>query len=1330
MCKGSGSKSTTATTAPDANAYSLYNNLLNTAQGVASTPYEAYGGQLVAPVNQQQMLGINNINSAMPLFNQAAGIASNIATPLTQQDIQQYQNPYTQNVVDATQAQFNAQNEGAQQKLLGQAAAQGALGGNRMGVAEAELARNQQLAQAPTIAGLYSNSYNSGVNTALQMKDLMSRGVQGTLSAAQGLLGGAGAQIGAGSLQQQTAQAQNEADYNQWQNMKAYPFQTTQWLANLGTGVGSQMGGTSTTTPPPPNTMNQILGGATTGLGILGGTGAFGAAGWLTPMLAGLASGGRVNGYYAGGGVVPEDVIPESDDTLLAQQDQLLNGERGVQMFPKGTPELPMPEGLGRAETARGAFHFDPSRFTAQGVAGASNAGRENELLDLGPFSKADIVKLIEQGAKPLVLVERTPDGVEVRAALGAEETLPAQREAMERAKSPENKISVEEFGDVVEGRQGGDRPVGLAAGGTAQKKMGFTPYGGAQGFVPTPDFNMVRGSGAPKPPSVPSETANPASKLGNLGGLFPNNNPTGVGNHTPGGYSAAFPDPGPSSYVSYGGLDVPVFGTPPAATAARGGAIGVAGLDPSMLKEVYGVDRVPGFDSGGAVYEPDFNFEGQFPTGGNWAPREEVPIGLAPQHPGWPAAAPKEDTDGRYLPNGQKLYRNNEPSPLDPPSGEERDAMIRTVLAEAGNQGPVGMQAVANVIRNRAVNGGYGGDTAEGVVTKPNQFEPWNTAAGRARMASYDPSSPAYKEAAAAVDRTYQGFDPTKGATHFYAPGTQAALGRRAPSWDDGTGNDIGDHRFFGGAGQNEVAAGKGPAVGVASAYADEDGERPTPGAFSSVDRRRANGLAPASYWNETSPQEKPGVDWSSNGKLWPSLMAAGLGMMASRSPYFGVGIGEGGLAGVQAYSQMRDSERQHGLSRERLGLEAKRLQQSADVEARRAREAEWPYTRLTAAQQAELMKPVQVGMDDYGRPISAMRDPKTGRYRIIDSKTGKFRDEFDSPGTAPGIPQAPQAPGAPGVSAPPGQPQPLPAGQQEAAVGDDKVPVNARLVSGNAVGVMRDPAAGEFNENVLDAQPPKIANQVRAIARGIEKPPSLERKNPYNQFLMEKVREYSPDFDATMFARRQRTANEFAVGVASRNLAATKTLAGHLEHLYETAKKLDNSGYPAWNSVWQGAARQGAGSKETQELLKEYEANKKAVADEAAKVFAGQSSALADREEWEKLFNVADPKNVQMAAIRKIVNLVDSRLNAMSDAYNAGMSTRHGAWELIEPKYKDIFDRMRKAGNEGVEEKKAAPQVAKPSMDEFLAKAKQANPNASEETLRQYYNKKYGAQ
>lgn len=148
------------------------------------------------------------------------------------------------------------------------------------------------------------------------------------------------------------------------------------------------------------------------------------------------------------------------------------------------------------------------------------------------------------------------------------------------------------------------------------------------------------------------------------------------------------------------------------------------------------------------------------------------------------------------------KIYSNDEPSPLDPPSGTDRTRMIATILGEAGNEPQLGKNAVASVIRTRAVDGGYGGDTPSAVVTAPNQFEPWNTPAGRARMASAsaDPRQAAAADAAIASAYGEGGKapeDPTEGMTHFYSPGGQAAMGRSAPAWAGGDSVTIGGHVF-----------------------------------------------------------------------------------------------------------------------------------------------------------------------------------------------------------------------------------------------------------------------------------------------------------------------------------------------------------------------------------------------------------------------------------------------------------------------------------------------------------------------------------------------------
>lgn len=124
----------------------------------------------------------------------------------------------------------------------------------------------------------------------------------------------------------------------------------------------------------------------------------------------------------------------------------------------------------------------------------------------------------------------------------------------------------------------------------------------------------------------------------------------------------------------------------------------------------------------------------------------------------------------------------------------EDFDYAVRTVWGEARGEPTLGQQSVAAVIRNRAKAAGTG---FKNVVLAPNQFEPWGSK--RDQLMGLNPQSPEYQRIADTIRPIFDSeADPTKGATHFYSPKVQAALGRKPPSWDNGTGFEIGTHRFF----------------------------------------------------------------------------------------------------------------------------------------------------------------------------------------------------------------------------------------------------------------------------------------------------------------------------------------------------------------------------------------------------------------------------------------------------------------------------------------------------------------------------------------------------
>jgi hypothetical protein len=129
-----------------------------------------------------------------------------------------------------------------------------------------------------------------------------------------------------------------------------------------------------------------------------------------------------------------------------------------------------------------------------------------------------------------------------------------------------------------------------------------------------------------------------------------------------------------------------------------------------------------------------------------------------------------------------------------------ERDLIVRTIYGEAANEPEDGQAAVARVIQNRLRAGSYGPDIRS-VIMQRNAFEPWGTDEGRSRMKGLQSSDPRYQAIGAVVDRAWADpNDASQGATHFYSPTAQAALGRRPPAWatPETSRGEIGRHAFF----------------------------------------------------------------------------------------------------------------------------------------------------------------------------------------------------------------------------------------------------------------------------------------------------------------------------------------------------------------------------------------------------------------------------------------------------------------------------------------------------------------------------------------------------
>jgi len=316
MGSSGGGGTSTSTYSPPAIVSDAYKQLVPLAVAQSKQPYPEYGAgpaaaasqlnpYLVAPQTPNQIAAGQNIANLagyyQPYANAASDLITQSANPIQvqqfgQQALNQYMSPYLNNVLGSTVANINETNAQQQQQLQSNAISRGAYGGDRGGIAQAELARQQNLANNATLA----NIANAGYNTALgefNTQNQLGVGVQNQnrqLSQQAGAnlanlgnmaqnaaLNQANAQYQYGSAQQQQDQAAKSTAYQQFLNANQYPYQQLGWLGSIISGVASGAGGTGTSTAPGASAANQLLGGLGASASLLGNTGAFGSGGWL-----------------------------------------------------------------------------------------------------------------------------------------------------------------------------------------------------------------------------------------------------------------------------------------------------------------------------------------------------------------------------------------------------------------------------------------------------------------------------------------------------------------------------------------------------------------------------------------------------------------------------------------------------------------------------------------------------------------------------------------------------------------------------------------------------------------------------------------------------------------------------------------------------------------------------------------------------------------------------------------------------------------------------------------------------------------------------------------
>jgi hypothetical protein len=210
--KSKGPKQTSTSTVDPA-TQARYDDLYNRAKGVAGQPFTPYTGARVAGFNPDQLAGFDATRNMFgrSLSFDPTGQLNNLAQgPL---DIQQFQNPYNDQVINNTLSDLNDARQMQIQSDQDAAIGRGAFGGSRSALLESETNKKFADVAGRTAGDLRQRNFNNAANLAMGDRNFRA-GIFGNQLADQ--YRGLGLLSDIGRQQQGLGQAGLDANYGEF----------------------------------------------------------------------------------------------------------------------------------------------------------------------------------------------------------------------------------------------------------------------------------------------------------------------------------------------------------------------------------------------------------------------------------------------------------------------------------------------------------------------------------------------------------------------------------------------------------------------------------------------------------------------------------------------------------------------------------------------------------------------------------------------------------------------------------------------------------------------------------------------------------------------------------------------------------------------------------------------------------------------------------------------------------------------------------------------------------------------------------------------------------
>ena len=231
-------------------------------------------------------------------------------------------------------------------------------------------------------------------------------------------------------------------------------------------------------------------------------------------------------------------------------------------------------------------------------------------------------------------------------------------------------------------------------------------------------------------------------------------------------------------------------------------------------------------------------------------------------------------------------------------------------------------------------------------------------------------------------------------------------------------------------------------------------------------------------------------------------------------------------------------------------------------------------------------------------------------------------------------------------------------------------------------SVGLSNQASEGS-NVDYFNSLPNHVKPMVNAV---LENRIPLAGKAPLDKKsmtqLFDVVSNVDPAYDATNFQKRQQTATAFAKGPQANAVRGANQTLYHMGKLYGNIEDLNNFGgvgtllnapinYVEEHAL--GDPRQG-----------KFKMTAQAVASELRRVFSGSGGgSLAELNKWESSMPVNASEDQQKAYIQNGIDLLQGGLGALNQQYRAGMGLNSNVTDLLDPKARDILNKLQAGEN-----------------------------------------------